>query len=329
MKENPKKDDDDDGPAGGGTATGGKGGGGYSISPTTYTNKKGKTTDMSLLKFDNELTPEQERAVKEFAKERTGEGRFAPTRGWKDRESGGWMFRSEEDARKAAEIVGSDEAVADNQPLTAQELREAVGPKKPVARNEAAASKPANKVEIADVVEQKPNEPTEAAEPAKEEKPQYEVSDEEMQGLMNDIRDILGIDDSEGDSGMLFRDPDELTPKERQKLMSVGQRLAMALVERGNESFGEYAIAMVSALGSKVRPWLKAFYGGLEYVPGYEKYALTPYDEVKAFDVENFDKPHNSGPLKQAQMMVEEGKAQTTAAKANNELKEIRNEQRK
>ena len=301
---------------------------GYSITPTTYTNKKGKTTDMSLLKFDNELTPEQERAVKEFAKERTGEGRFAPTRGWKDRESGGWIFRSEEDARKAAEMVGSDEAVADNQPLTAQELREAVGPKKPVARNEAAASKPANKVEIADVVEQ-PNEPTKAAEPAKEEKPQYEVSDEEMQGLMNDIRDILGIDDSEGDSGMLFRDPDELTPKERQKLMSVGQRLAMALVERGNESFGEYAIAMVSALGSKVRPWLKAFYGGLEYVPGYEKYALTPYDEVKAFDVENFDKPHNSGPLKQAQMMVEEGKAQTTAAKANNELKEIRNEQRK
>ena len=70
VKEKPKKDDDDDGPAGGGTATGGKGGGGYSISPTTYTNKKGKTTDMSLLKFDNELTPEQERAVKEFAKER-------------------------------------------------------------------------------------------------------------------------------------------------------------------------------------------------------------------------------------------------------------------
>ena len=95
---------------------GGKGGGGYSITPTTYTNKKGKTTDMSLLKFDNELTPEQERAVKEFAKERTGEGRFAPTRGWKDRESGGWMFRSEEDARKAAEMVGSDEAVAEHKP---------------------------------------------------------------------------------------------------------------------------------------------------------------------------------------------------------------------
>ena len=71
VKENPKKDDDDDGsdgPTGGGATTGVKGGGGYSIFPTTYTNKKGKTSDMSLLKFDNQLTPEQERAVKEFAK---------------------------------------------------------------------------------------------------------------------------------------------------------------------------------------------------------------------------------------------------------------------
>lgn len=301
---------------------------GYSIAPSTYTNKKGKTSDVSLLTFDHDLTADQERAVKEFAKERTGEGRFAPARGWKDRESGGWIFRNEENARQAAEMVGNDDAVADNQPLTAQEMRDAVEPKKPAARKKATAKKPANKVELADVVEQKPTVPTKAAEPAKAEKPQYEVSDEEMNGLMNDIRDILGIGDDEGDTGLKFRDPDELTAEQRQKLMSVGQRLAMAMVERGNESFGDYASMMVKALGNKVRPWLKAFYGGLEYVPGYDKYALTPYEEVKAFDVENFDKPQHDV-LAQANMIVEEGKAQVAANKANNELKEIRNEQRK
>ena len=301
---------------------------GYSIAPSTYTNKKGKTSDVSLLTFDHDLTADQERAVKEFAKERTGEGRFAPARGWKDRESGGWIFRNEEDARQAAEMVGNDDAVADNQPLTAQEMRDAVEPKKPAARKKATAKKPANKVELADVVEQKPTVPTKAAEPAKAEKPQYEVSDEEMNGLMNDIRDILGIGDDEGDTGLKFRDPDELTAEQRQKLMSVGQRLAMAMVERGNESFGDYASMMVKALGNKVRPWLKAFYGGLEYVPGYDKYALTPYEEVKAFDVENFDKPQHDV-LAQTNMIVEEGKAQVAANKANNELKEIRNEQRK
>lgn len=300
----------------------------YTITPATYTNKKGKTSDVSLLTFNGELTANQERAVKEFAKERLGEGRFAPARGWKDRESGGWMFRNEENARKAAEMVGNADAVADNQPLTAQEMRDAVEPKKTATRKKTAAKKPANRVEVADMAEQKPTEPTKAAEPAKEEKPQYEVSDEEMNGLMNDIRDILGIGADEGDAGLKFRDPDELTAEQRQKLMSVGQRLAMAMVERGNESFGDYATMMVKALGDKVRPWLKAFYGGLEYVPGYDKYALTPYEEVKAFDVENFDKPHKDV-LAQADMIVEEGKAQAAADKANNELKAIRNEQRK
>ena len=290
---------------------------GYSITPSTYTNKKGKTSDVSLLTFDHDLTADQERAVKEFAKERTGEGRFAPARGWKDRESGGWMFRSEEDARKAAEMVGNEEAVADNQPMTAQELRDAVEPKKPTTSKKTASKKPANRVESV---------PTE--EPIEPEKPKYEVSDEEMNGLMNDIRDILGIGDDEGDAGFKFREPDELTAEQRQKLMSVGQRLAMAMVERGNESFGNYASMMVKALGDKVRPWLKAFYGGLEYVPGYDKYALTPYEEVKAFDVENFDKP-NKDVMAQANMIVEEGKVQVAAEKANKELKATRNEQRK
>lgn len=303
----------------------------YTITPTTYTNKKGKTSDVSLLTFDGALTADQERAVSEFAKERLGEGRFAPARGWKDRKSGGWMFRSEEDAKKAADMVGNADAVADAQPLTAQELRDAVEPKKPATRKKTIAKKPANKVEVADVAEQKPTEPTkeEPKQPTKEtEKPKYEVSDEEMNGLMNDIRDILGIGADEGDAGLKFRDPDELTAEQRQKLMSVGQRLAMAMVERGNESFGDYASMMVKALGDKVRPWLKAFYGGLEYVPGYDKYALTTYEEVKAFDVENFDKPQHDV-LAQADMIVEEGKAQTAADKANNELKAIRNEQRK
>lgn len=303
----------------------------YTITPTTYTNKKGKTSDVSLLTFDGALTADQERAVSEFAKERLGEGRFSPARGWKDRKSGGWMFRSEEDAKKAADMVGNADAVADAQPLTAQELRDAVEPKKPTTQKKTIAKKPANKVEVADVAEQKPTEPTkeEPKQPTKEtEKPKYEVSDEEMNGLMNDIRDILGIGADEGDAGLKFRDPDELTAEQRQKLMSVGQRLAMAMVERGNESFGDYASMMVKALGDKVRPWLKAFYGGLEYVPGYDKYALTPYEEVKAFDVENFDKLHKDV-LAQADMIVEEGKAQAAADKANNELKAIRNEQRK
>ena len=97
----------------------------YSIEPATYTNKKGKTTPMHLLKFDADLTKEQTRAINEFAKEKLSDGRFAKARGWRDRESGGWMFRSEEDAKKAAEMVNDAKAVEDAQPLSVEDMAEA------------------------------------------------------------------------------------------------------------------------------------------------------------------------------------------------------------
>lgn len=96
----------------------------YEITPSTYTNKKGRTTDVSLLTFNDGLTTEQERAVNGFAKEKLGDGRFAKTRGWKDRNSGGWMFRNEEDARKAAEMVNDEEAVSNAQPVSLSDIRE-------------------------------------------------------------------------------------------------------------------------------------------------------------------------------------------------------------
>ena len=286
----------------------------YIIAPSTYTNKKGKTSNVSLLKFNTELTPPQERAIKEFAKERVGEGRFAPARGWKDRESGGWIFRNEEDAKKAAEIAGNEEAVANAQPLTAQELRDVVLPN--TEDKTKRIPQPANRAELA------------TQESAKEDKKQYEISDEEVAYLESELRAILGIGEEEGDAALMFRNPDELTAEDRQKLMSVGQRLAMSIVERGHVAFADYASMMVKKYGNKVRPWLKAFYGGLEYIPGYEQYNLTPHDELRAFDVENFDKPQKDS-LAQANMIVEEGKAQVAADKATLELKTKRNEQRK
>lgn len=295
---------------------------GYSITPSTYTNKKGKTSDVSLLTFDHDLTADQERAVKEFAKERTGEGRFAPARGWKDRESGGWMFRSEEDARKVAEMVGNEEAVADNQPLTAQELRDAVEPKKPTA-----SKKPANRVELADVAEQKPSEPTKAEQPKQDREKKLVITDE-MKHDEDILRELLGIDDDELDGGMKFRDPDAMTSQQRRFVYNAGVNYSLGYIDQGFVKFPEFAKAMVNRLGYKIKPWLKSFYEGVKRIPGYDQSIFTPTEEVDAFDVENFDKP-TKDVMAQANMIVEEGKAQVAAEKANNELKEIRNEQRK
>lgn len=300
---------------------------GYTITPSTYTNKKGKTSDVSLLTFDHNLTADQERAVKEFAKERIGEGRFAPARGWKDRESGGWMFRSEEDARKAAEMVGNEEAVADNQPMTAQELRDAVEPKKPTASKKTAVKKPANRVEVADVAEQKPSEPTKAEQPKLDGEKKLVITDE-MKHDEDILRELLGIGDEELDGGIKFRDPDAMTSQQRRFVYNAGVNYSLGYIDQGFVKFPEFAKAMVSRLGYKIKPWLKSFYEGAKRIPGYDQAMFTPTEEVDAFDVENFDKPHKDV-VAQANMIVEEGKAQVAAEKANKELKATRNEQRK
>lgn len=300
---------------------------GYSITPSTYTNKKGKTSNVSLLTFDNDLTADQERAVKEFAKERTGEGRFAPARGWKDRESGGWIFRNEEDARKAVEMVGNEEAVADNQPMTAQELRDAVEPKKPTARKKTAAKKPANRVEVADVVGQKSLKPTKAERPKQDGEKKLVITDE-MKHDEDILRELLGIGDEELDGGIKFRDPDAMTSQQRRFVYNAGVNYSLGYIDQGFVAFPEFAKAMVGRLGYKIKPWLKSFYEGAKRIPGYDQAMFTPTEEVDAFDVENFDKP-NKDVMAQAKMIVEEGKAQVAADKANNELKATRNEQRK
>lgn len=90
----------------------------YSITSTTYTNKKGKTSPMYLVKFGKELSKEELRAGKELARE---------SKSWWDRDKGGFMMRDEESARKLAEALGNEEAVQDAQPLSVADLQAANG----------------------------------------------------------------------------------------------------------------------------------------------------------------------------------------------------------
>ena len=87
---------------------------GYSIEPTTYTNKKGKTTPMHLVTFGRELSKDEIRAGKELAKE---------SRGWWDREKGGFMMRNEDSAKALAEALSNEESVQDAQPLSVEDVR--------------------------------------------------------------------------------------------------------------------------------------------------------------------------------------------------------------
>lgn len=306
----------------------------YTITPTTYTNKKGKTSDVHLVKFNRELTAEQKAALDTFAREPLTEGKKT-SRGWYDRKQGGYMMRSEEAARQLAEMIGNEEAVADAQPMTAEELREAVAPAAPAEKKPARKPKkaPINRVSLEDVMTDLSTKGetklSDHAEPVKAEpEQQHEISDDEMKSLADELRDLLGIGDDEGDTNIKFRDPGELTAQERQRTQSAGIRFAMGLIERGTTAFPDYATKMVGLLGDKIRPWLKSFYEGARWTPGYDKYTFTPTEQVATFDVQNFDKKQ-ADPIAQAAMIVEERKASTASAQAQKELTETRNKNRR
>lgn len=302
----------------------------YTITPTTYTNKKGKTSDVHLVKFNRELTKEEKSALDTFVREPLAEGKKT-SRGWYDRKQGGYMMRSEEAARQLGEMLGNEEAVADVQPMTAEELREAVGASR--TRNPRPKKSPINRVSLEDVMTDLSTKGetklSDHAEPVKAEpEAQHEISDDEMQSLANELRELLGIGEDEGDADIKFRDPGELTPQERQRIQSAGIRFAMGLIERGTTAFPDYATKMVGLLGDKIRPWLKSFYEGARWTPGYDKYTFTPTEQVATFDVQNFDKKQ-ADPIAQAAMIVEERKASTASAQAQKELTETRNKNRR
>lgn len=296
----------------------------YTITPTQYTNKKGKTSDMHLVKFNHELSKEEKNAAKAFISEPLTEGRRTP-RGWYDREQGGYMVRSEEVAKQLGNMFTDETAVADAQPLTVQDYRNAASP---ATRNEQ-EKKPANTVTVEDAaiqdVEAKVYNP-------EQKKGDLEfngdVSKEDFNDALKDLRSLLGVSDDEGDMGILFRDDDELTKEQRKKIKAAGLSVTQVLVDNGMVKFSDYAGKMVSLIGDKIRPWLKSFYEGIRWEPGYERVDFTPSEEVARFDVQNFDNP-SPNILKQAEMVVAEQKAAKISKQTEQEVKSERNEKRK
>lgn len=296
----------------------------YTITPTQYTNKKGKTSDMYLVKFNHELSKEEKAAAKTFISEPLAEGKRTP-RGWYDREQEGYMVRSEDAAKQLGDMMSDEVAVADEQPLTVQDYRNAVAP----AAHKEQEKKPDNTVSVEDAAIQDVD--TKVYKPESKEGGfdfNGDVSKEDFNDALKDLRSLLGVSDDEGDVGILFRDDDEPTKEQRKKIKAAGLSVTQVLVDNGMVKFSDYANKMVSLIGDKIRPWLKSFYEGIRWEPGYESVEFTPSDEVARFDVQNFDKP-TPDILKQAEMVVAEQKAAKISKQTEQEVKTERNKKRK
>lgn len=115
------------------------------------------------------------------------------------------------------------------------------------------------------------------------------------------------------------------------EIFAAGLEMSFLMLKHGARKFSEFARRMLDAVGEDVRPYLKAFYNGARDLPEMEDYAkeLTPYDEVRTFDVKNFDKEGAKDIIATAEHAVREQEAERDAKKVSNKLKEERNEQRK
>lgn len=85
------------------------------IEPATYTTKAGKTLNMFRLNPGRELSKDEWRAVSKFLKD---------NRGWKDRENGGFMVRTEENANELANLLRDADAMSEARPVSLTDMQQ-------------------------------------------------------------------------------------------------------------------------------------------------------------------------------------------------------------
>lgn len=355
---------------------------GYTVEPAKYTTKRGKVLDMQLVKFGRELSKEEQRNARELAKN---------LKGWYDREQGGFMMRSAEDAQQIIDAVMEDsgETLADAAPISLQDIQRTsaeVTPKKInvegvfdslnskgeaklneheerqdllgnyggvndyalVANSEGKTyvrgedslkikryvpeqgivdvllDGKNHKMSIPELAEALRNgrweEQTTTQAPKVETKNEGAlglVSDERMADLKERLHKKLGGQLNVG------IDPE---------ILAIGMELAAGHIDRGVKKFSDFAKVMVDDLGDVIRPYLKAFYNGARDLPEIMDNGLsaelTPYDEVRTFDVANFDKEQGD-PFATAETIVAEQEKQKQAEDAKKNIINQRNNERR
>lgn len=252
---------------------------------------------------------------------------------------GGFIFETEEAGRKFAEAVldPSGEKLDDNKPLSLADMQQS---SEPVMRqvdveglmkaiNENGEAKLRDHLIVGrpglteKATGRQSNSTTQETEqqPAQEEN-QYGasnklVSRERYEELKKRMRQKLG-----GQMNMGI-DPE---------ILAIGTEMAAYHIEAGARKFSDYARHMIDDLGDAIRPYLKSFYNGTRDLPEVQEAGLademTPYDDVRSFDVANFDKTTVNA-LNTAQMVVQEQVVKKQADTAKEQLISQRNQQRK
>ena len=280
----------------------------FKITPQEYTTKRGKKLAMQLVTFESELSKEQMNAAKQLAKE---------AKGWWSKKDGGFLMRDMESAQRLADVVLDDtDAVADAQPLSLQDLS---------AVNDQETVQAIDDTEDTMSTEQKPTSEQPTKQQAKE-----ETQQEEKKAKSKWVDDADAARFEELRQRLYKKLNGQLNMGIDPEAFSIGVEMSYLMLKHGARKFGDFARQMIEALGEKVRPYLKSFYNGARDLPemaDYEK-EMTPYDEVRSFDVMNFDKEGAKDIFATAEHVARERAVEREAKEATRKLKEERNANR-
>lgn len=293
---------------------------------------KKKDTYIYAVKFTEQMPREQFLSLKKRVKDFGG---YYSSYG-----KGGFIFETEEAGRKFAEAVldPSGEKLDDNKPLSLSDMQQS---SEPVMRqvdveglmqaiNENGEAKLSDHFVVGrpGLTEKATSQQTETQMQETEQQPQQ--SDNNGYGANNKL---------------VSRDRyEELKKRMRQKLggqlnmgidpeiLAIGTEMAAFHIEAGARKFADYARHMIDDLGDAIRPYLKSFYNGVRDLPEVQEAGyvdeMTPYDEVRTFDVATFDKEQGNA-MATAEMVVAEQEANRQADAAKEQLTNQRNEQRR
>lgn len=209
---------------------------------------------------------------------------------------GGFIFNTEEDARKFAEAVldQSGELLEDSAPVTLSETRKFTD----------------------QTIEKPEQETTQSKQEGTNPSGNRLVTDERYEELKKRMRAKLG----------------QLNVGIDPEILAIGTEMAVYHIEKGARKFAEYAKAMIADLGDVVRPYLKSFYNGARDLPEVIDSGMandmTPYDDVRTFDIANFDKEY-ADPFATAENTVTEQEIGRQAAEAKKEIISKRNTERR
>lgn len=293
---------------------------------------KKKDTYIYAVKFTEQMPREQFLSLKKRVKDFGG---YYSSYG-----KGGFIFETEEAGRKFAEAVldPSGEKLDDNKPLSLSDMQQS---SEPVMRQ---VDVEGLMQAISQNGEAKLSDHFVVGRPGLTEKATSRQSDNTAQetGQQPQQSDDNGYG---ANNKLVSRDRyEELKKRMRQKLggqlnmgidpeiLAIGTEMAAFHIEAGARKFADYARHMIDDLGDAIRPYLKSFYNGVRDLPEVQEAGyvdeMTPYDEVRTFDVATFDKEQGNA-MATAEMVIAEQEANRQADAAKEQLTNQRNEQRR